>query len=93
MEREGFARRRERGEGVAGAGRGAGERSEAGRGDSARSATLANGVSPRTHRSHNVRASRLTFGGEAEAVTRAALARDFEHDGRERRGLCRRKGV
>ncbi len=30
MEREGFARRRERGEGVAVAGRGAGERSEAG---------------------------------------------------------------
>ena len=28
------------------------------------------------------------FGGEAEAVTRAANARDFERDGRERRGLC-----
>ena len=28
-------------------------------------------------------------GGEAEAVTRAANVRDFEHDGRERRGLCR----
>jgi hypothetical protein len=38
LEREGFARRRERGEGVAVAGRGAGERSEAGRGDTARSA-------------------------------------------------------
>ena len=40
MEREGFARRRERGEGAAGAERGAGEQSEAGRGDCARSATL-----------------------------------------------------
>ncbi len=29
------------------------------------------------------------FGGVAEAVTRAANVRDFEHDGRERRGLCR----
>ncbi len=28
------------------------------------------------------------FGGVAEAVTRAANARDFERDGRERRGLC-----
>ena len=28
------------------------------------------------------------FGGEAEAVTRAAIVRDFECDGRERRGLC-----
>ena len=29
------------------------------------------------------------FGGVAEAVTRAANVRDIEHDGRERRGLCR----
>ena len=75
MEREGFARRRERGEGVAVAGRGAGERSEAGRDDCARSATFSERASRHSASQHNARAG-------MPALTRRAATREAS------RGSC-----
>ena len=94
-----FARRRELGEGVAGAGRGAGERSEVGRGDYARSAMLASGRAQTPSRTENAHEAGWHAKRDAGPKGSHARSEPWEphgggggHDGRNARRLCRACG-
>ena len=78
LEREGLARGESEAKALAVAGRGAGERSEAGRGDCARSATFSERASRHRASQHNARAGWRTF----RALARRAAPREAS------RGSC-----
>ena len=74
LEREGLARGESEAKALAVAGRGAGERSEAGRGDCARSATFSERASRHRASQHNARAGWRTFARWPEGQPRAKRA-------------------